>query len=346
MPTAALLLQPSLTLPDVDATLGLQICELLAPQVCALEPMAIALAIKRVWAELFRARCLLYWQRTQTQMQQIHLAILVQPLLPTLAAGSAWVDGRGLTIHGTWGLELAIAWGEVIPDRYHFNPQGGVESQQLGHKPIAYELAMVHSQPPDLPNTPSPQGLHIYQLSEAQQSQYALQSPYLEQLVEMAQALWVGQNHPWRLMWTLVAGQPTPPQLLLMGTYPTTALSPRLGGQDRSVTGSFSPKPPLQTTAPVARGAIAPPTVAGARRCGRSRGGESECYPPESSHALPVVCGNYLSGSPNCPGLVAIATTGRGGGHGTGRYDQPQCNPGKGIGYSCGGGGDRGHPRY
>ena len=110
----------------------------------ALEPLTLSL--KQTWAELFRARSLFYWQRVGIKLQQLNLAILVQPIWQCVASGTLQSDITSFSIQATWGLSHTLSKGQVIPDSFQVHPETGVVySQQLGSKTLAYTLAGLNS---------------------------------------------------------------------------------------------------------------------------------------------------------------------------------------------------------
>src|SRR5262245_18579772 len=64
------------------------------------------------------------------------MALLVQPLVPALVSGgglSRTTDG-GMLLTAARGLGSAIAQGEVVPDRYELDRDGGLKEAQAGRK--------------------------------------------------------------------------------------------------------------------------------------------------------------------------------------------------------------------
>ena len=92
--------------------------DLLDSVVCWCQPEALSLALKQAWAELFSARSLFYWQRSKIELEQLNLAILVQPISNAIASGTIEINGSRACIHSTWGLGHSILKGEVLPDSY------------------------------------------------------------------------------------------------------------------------------------------------------------------------------------------------------------------------------------
>lgn len=185
----AVILRPSLTLKSVKAkglapTINPEATNLLEAQVCWTDKTSLEAGLKKLWAEVFRARNLLYWQRSSIQLHQIRLAVLVQPIVEVIASGYLQRDQAGWEVLATWGLVPAIAQGEALPDRYRLDAGGSVQVQKLGSKTVAYQ---VMAQPPSSSLAATP--LQSYLLSDAQDRQFVLESSALQQLGQFAQRL-------------------------------------------------------------------------------------------------------------------------------------------------------------
>jgi pyruvate,water dikinase len=204
---SALIFRPSLTL-KTTAPQSLNFSGLLEAQICYPKPEAIALTLKQTWSQLFRARSLLYWQKHGIEWREIHLAVLIQPLQNALASGILTCNQSEIEISATWGLGIAIARGEVLPDRYFISAETGtVRSQQLGKKILAYGVGN-HPFHPELTLCstsllPSSAAacLQTYLLSEAQQQQYALDRESLQQLIQVTQQLKTDLGTAFALEW-------------------------------------------------------------------------------------------------------------------------------------------------
>ncbi|MEH2043588.1 putative PEP-binding protein [Nostoc sp.] len=228
--TSCLILRPSLAVST--ATPGMKnISGLLESVFCQCEPEAIALALKRTWSQIFRARSLLYWQHLGINLQQINLAVLVQPVENAIASGSLTTNPSGWEIEATWGLGIAIAQGEVQPDIYYIQPETGVVlEQQLGNKMLAYSVddaaPKVFSQPvPNSALTPDRTCLITYILPEAQQKQYSLQEEYLQQIIALGTQLVSELGKTFTIKWT-IAGQTTSGKLYITQVSPSQSIIP------------------------------------------------------------------------------------------------------------------------
>ncbi|NJL36703.1 MAG: phosphoenolpyruvate synthase [Leptolyngbyaceae cyanobacterium SM1_4_3] len=232
----AVILRPSFALESRLESLSHRTTGLLASQVCWNQPDAIAQNLKRVWAELFRAKSLVYWQRSGVQLQQINLAVLVQPMETAIAAGDLYTHGTHLEIRATWGLGTALAKGEVTPDFYRVHQQTGtIQTQQLGSKALTYHVAAPpHSSssafsPPQFEDCLQPDWVE-----PSQQERSALTEPELEQLIHLAQRLSADLSPSLRLEWAIskrypqgVASQTNiSPVLYLTQASPQPLLSP------------------------------------------------------------------------------------------------------------------------
>ena len=111
-------------------------------QICQATESEVSQGLKRLWAQLFSAKSLFYWQRLGVPLQQVKLAVLVQPLYTAIASGTVQRLHDQLQVHATTGLGMAIGWGEVSPDVYQVDATSGtVQTQQLGKRTIVYQVA-------------------------------------------------------------------------------------------------------------------------------------------------------------------------------------------------------------
>jgi pyruvate, water dikinase len=217
--TSCLIFRPSLSIADSIQPME-NVSGLLESVFCHCQQDAIATALKGIWSQIFRARSLLYWRHTGINLQQINLAVLVQPVENAIASGLLKANSSGWEIEATWGLGIAIAQGEVLPDIYYIqNETGIILEQQLGNKMLAYDVNhpshKIFSQPlADSAFTPEENCLVTYVLQEAQQKQYALQPEYLQQIIGLATQLVAELGKTFTLKWT-IASQATYSKLYL-----------------------------------------------------------------------------------------------------------------------------------
>ncbi|KAM3096226.1 putative PEP-binding protein [Phormidesmis sp. 146-12] len=203
-PASAVMLRPSLTVTGAKVngftpTIHPEATSLLDSQICRTDGKSLEAALKKLWAQIFRARSLLYWQRSNLQLHQIQLAVIVQPVLNATASGYLQRQQTHWEVLATWGLGQAIAYGEVLPDFYQITLEdGSVQSQKLGSKTIAYRV----SQPVvDLSESfASP--LASYALSDLQDKQFVLGSVDLQQFGQLAQRLTADFSALLVLEWT------------------------------------------------------------------------------------------------------------------------------------------------
>ncbi|MCF4967246.1 putative PEP-binding protein [Nostoc sp. CMAA1605] len=192
--TEYLILRPSLAIPKVRNTSGL-----LESSFCHCDEVAIARALKSIWSQLFSAKSLFCWQRLEINLQQLNLAVLIQPVTNAAASGVLRVNPAGWTIEATCGLGNAIAQGEVLPDTYYIQPDTGVVLQKhLGNKILAYRLS--HETPTLSIHHSIPQ---IYLVEEAQQQQYALPEEFLQQVITLGHQLVSELGNNFTIDWTI-----------------------------------------------------------------------------------------------------------------------------------------------
>jgi pyruvate,water dikinase len=208
--SAFLILRPTIAVPTAKYSSG-NLSGLLESQFCRCDEEAIAQALKCTWSELFRARSLFYWQRSGIDLQQIHLAVLVQPLENAIASGSLHASSDQWEIQATWGLGIAITKGEVLPEVYYIQPDSGaIKEQQLGNKMLAYQVDEVASTETTVQDAPiltadTHTSLVVQLLEEAQQNQYALPEEYLQQLIYLANQLVKELGTNFVVEWTIPA---------------------------------------------------------------------------------------------------------------------------------------------
>jgi len=205
--TKYLILRPSLSVLNTGQGVG-NTSGLLESVFCYCDEDAIALALKRTWSQLFRAKSLLYWQRVGIDLQQINLAVLVQPIQNAIASGSLHVNSSGWTVEATWGLGLALTRGEVLPDMYYVQQETGIVLERhLGNKLLAYRLddGNKASEQSILQSvlTDENTGLVAHLVTEDQQKKYALAEPDLQRLVALGNQLVSELGKSFTVKWTL-----------------------------------------------------------------------------------------------------------------------------------------------
>ena len=234
--TPVLVLRPSLCVKTTARTTATETIAngrssaLFDIQVCRATEAELAQGLKRLWAQLFRAKSLFYWQRLGIQLQQVKLAVLVQPLRSAIASGTVQRLGNTLQVQATTGLGMAIDWGEVSPDVYEVQADSGrVQAQQLGKRTIVYQVAETVTASTEATSaeavrlsdmTPLPPHPHLpllqaYLPNETQQAEFSLNEVQLGALVQLVRAVVVAFNQTTVLEWTFYKEQGCPPQFYL-----------------------------------------------------------------------------------------------------------------------------------
>jgi pyruvate, water dikinase len=101
-------------------------------------------AVRSCWGALWATRALRYMATHDIDPADTAMAILVQPLVSARASGgglSASAEG-GMILSATWGLGSAIAQGEVTPDRYELDRDGGLVNVTAGRKD--HQVGCIH----------------------------------------------------------------------------------------------------------------------------------------------------------------------------------------------------------
>lgn len=194
-------------------------------QVCQADLTEVTAGLKQVWIELFSAKSLFYWQRSQIPLQQVNLAVLVQPVWSAISSGTVQATEQQLQIQAAPGLGMGIAWGEVIPDRYQVDRlSGNLQTYQLGKKTIAYQptspclTAPAASSPatdssfrqPVLAPPNCRTALQVQMLAETAASTDSLPPQELTRLVQLLQQLTRDFGHPLELEWMLTEDDAAP----------------------------------------------------------------------------------------------------------------------------------------
>ncbi len=226
-----LILRPSLALSSIAPGVG-NTSGLLDAIFCRCDEEAIALALKRTWSQLFRARSLLYWRRVGVNLQQVNLAVLVQPVENAIASGLLYAHSlttprqlSGWTIEAIKGLGIALSQGDVQPDVYYIQQETGVVIERhLGNKMLAYGFAhdaTVNSH--KLVATVDNTDIVTYVLEEAQQKQYALSEEYLQQVITLGNQLVSEIGSNFTIKWTISDKNPDPTLHLTQVSSPQSA---------------------------------------------------------------------------------------------------------------------------
>lgn len=155
----------------------------LAPaQVCWNIGDSLEIAIKEMWTQLLNAKSLFYWQRLGIKIEQLNLAILVQPMVDAIASGVAINHYNSIEIEGNWGLGHSLLQGEVVGDYWKIDSSSGdVIEQKLGNKPCAYRLKNSKLMDKNC--------LESYLIDTREQAQYCLNLEGITQLFQINKKL-------------------------------------------------------------------------------------------------------------------------------------------------------------
>ncbi|MBD2201463.1 phosphoenolpyruvate synthase [Calothrix sp. FACHB-1219] len=223
-----LIFRPTVMVPST--TKAGNISGLLESVFCPCNPDAIASGLKRTWSQLFRAKSLLYWQRAGIELKRVNFAVLIQPVRNAIASGLFHANTSGWEISATWGLGVAIANGEVLPDVYYIHPETGqLIEQQLGSKILAYRIENPANKDSLQSVTPSVLTLDnhclvAYLLEESKQKQYALQAEYLQQVIMLGNQLVSELGSEFDIEWTISQVSPVPKLYLTQVSAPQSAI--------------------------------------------------------------------------------------------------------------------------
>jgi pyruvate, water dikinase len=218
--TPAVIVRPSFS-TDLEVAQFVKTTGLLTSHLCRPEPEALACSIQRVWAGLFSARSLFYWQRLRLQLRQIQLAVLVQPMQSVVAAGTVQIADQRVQIQATRGLGFGLMQTDI--DTYGLNLASGWHAQQIAEKNYAYEIdtqAKTELTQSDWFSA-SIEGLQLTWVDPQQRHQPVLTFEQQQQLAQLAHQIQAELKTPVALEWTLNATEPH---------FRFTQLSTQLGG--------------------------------------------------------------------------------------------------------------------
>jgi pyruvate,water dikinase len=134
---SAVILRPSIAVAPLTSSQAL--IDLMEPQICGTEADQLAIGLKTLWAELFRARNLVYWQGAKIELQKIQFAVLIQPIGSAIASGSLQGSPSNWEITACRGLNLAISRGEVLPEIYKIS-ENQIQFRQAGRQTLIYRV--------------------------------------------------------------------------------------------------------------------------------------------------------------------------------------------------------------
>ncbi len=281
--SAAVILRPSLTLrTGVDPLLGNRIQGLLNSQCCWTNVAELTDHLRQLWAELFRAKSLVYWQRSQISLEQINVAVLVQPLADVAIAGNLHLStDMTYTAHveAVQGQGIALTRGEATPEQWWITlEQGQVARHAPGQQFLAYRLpatAGTVADPNRMEDDIESPHFSNSTLSDATAAPYQVEivddpmllnlfpsAEILHQLVEIAHSAGIALGTTLDLEWiygTLDSSKhssdQTVAQLLITQVNPRThrydpdfALPDKIQGRDRNSAQNSAPKFGLLST--------------------------------------------------------------------------------------------------
>lgn len=209
----SLILRPSLVIPH-DA-MGQDNLSLWRAQMCSCQPEALSVALKKVWAELFSAKSLFYWQKLGIGTEKLNLAVLVQPLQDAIASGTITIEPKTICIRATWGLGHSLLLGQVQPDVYQVERKTGkILRQQLGSKTFAYRLPSFLEEEPNstfeqtnasITISQAQDYLESYFVDEREQNLFSLDNAGIERLTQLTEELLTKRPLIKHLEWMSVA---------------------------------------------------------------------------------------------------------------------------------------------
>lgn len=170
---------PSLTLPKPWAQFTPLLMEMLPVQYCSLT--SIGKAIKQAWNSIFTAQTLLLMQEQAIPIDQLRIALLVQPVTSVQASGFLTVTETHIQVQATHGLSKSLMMGEILPETYTYSHQVKQWQRYPGSITSAYQVPLEAS-------VLGESGL-VQQILTPVADAWVLGQPQLEQLLDLAQQL-------------------------------------------------------------------------------------------------------------------------------------------------------------
>ncbi|MGK7956810.1 MAG: putative PEP-binding protein [Crocosphaera sp.] len=162
-------------------------------RVCWNHSAHLETAIKEIWAQLFSAKNLFYWQRLGKKIEQLNLGILVQPMVNAIASGKIINKSKYFEIKGNWGLGYSLLQGDVLADYWKIDSNSGdILEQKLGNKARGYHL----TNKADLEEWSTEKCLKSYCLTDEQQSQSCLNTQEVFKVFQF-----VNELHNYAISW-------------------------------------------------------------------------------------------------------------------------------------------------
>jgi pyruvate,water dikinase len=207
-------LKPSLSLsPEVGYFLPEASTEsLIDAKIYPLTDLGLREGVRHIWSDLFSAKSLFYWQRLGISLQHIQLAILVQPIATPDLSGDLYLNEQSLDIRAIWGVDQAIATGEVCPDWYRVDlSTGQILDQKVAQKFYRCAVRLPDAAPEAIAPIPAIQpGLDLVAIDPSEQRAAVLSPPNLSALVDLARTIAQQNSRPIRVNWLLSSLLPNP----------------------------------------------------------------------------------------------------------------------------------------
>ncbi|KAI9134110.1 putative PEP-binding protein [Acaryochloris sp. CCMEE 5410] len=205
---------PSLTLPKPWTQFTPLLTEMLPVQYCSLT--GIGTAIKQAWNSTFTAHTLLLMQERAIPIDQLRVALLLQPVTSAQASGFLTVTETHIQVQATHGLSKSLMMGEILPETYTYDRQEKRWHRYPGSITSAYQAPFETSIPGEL-------GL-VQQILTPVSDSWVLEQLQLEQLLDLAQKLPPLQSELQAVEW-IFSGKESE-ELHIAGLRPAQPLPP------------------------------------------------------------------------------------------------------------------------
>ncbi len=172
-------------------------------------PVALEMAVRKVWASLWSDRALLYRQELGLDVHRSAMAVLIQELVSGEKSGVAFsrspIDPERTVVEAVWGLNQGLVDGSIEPDHWELDRSSG---QLLEHRAVPRQQAL----------RPGTDGVRTIDLAAEQAARPPLDEAELAQVVALAQGLEDLYGRPQDVEWTFDG-----PRLLMLQSRAVTA---------------------------------------------------------------------------------------------------------------------------
>jgi pyruvate,water dikinase len=173
--------------------------------------------VLRCWASLFTAQAISYRVHLQTPVADLAMGVVVQRMVPALAAGVMLTidpisgDRSAIVIEGSYGLGAAVVNGEVNPDRACVDKDLlQIRTREIGVKTVAYRF------------DPATQGTRLEDVPRELQNKPSLSDAEFIELARLGKLMERATGHTQDIEWAIGPGADAEREVFLLQSRPET----------------------------------------------------------------------------------------------------------------------------